>query len=159
MPRRDRQSSSKPLKNQPSTPAPITAAAADVERLVSKEKLQDLTAKVTPGANHEGLVPQILMEMTSEFVENLADFSIDLATHRKSKTWDVKDVLLAAERRWGMDLSDVREKYREEGMVEAGPSAPGATGLAQGSGSKRPRQDPEGPAKFGPAQPGSSTDV
>lgn len=98
--------------NQP--PAPITASAANTDKLLSIWKLLELTKKVTPDTEYDKKALQILQEHTYEFVEKMFESAFELAAHRKSETVAPTDVLFA-ERYGGVDTSNVIAELQREG--------------------------------------------
>eukprot|EP00252_Welwitschia_mirabilis_P003145 TRINITY_DN1322_c0_g1_i1.p1 TRINITY_DN1322_c0_g1~~TRINITY_DN1322_c0_g1_i1.p1 ORF type:complete len:320 (+),score=73.18 TRINITY_DN1322_c0_g1_i1:665-1624(+) len=73
-------------------------------RILSKQRVQDLIAQIDHGEKLEPALEDILVEIAEDFFNSMASFGCSLAKHRKSDTLEPKDILLFLERNWNMSI-------------------------------------------------------
>ncbi|XP_076317203.1 transcription initiation factor TFIID subunit 12-like isoform X2 [Tachypleus tridentatus] len=79
---------------------PVTGS--DVDKVLNKQRLQDLVREVDPNEQLDEDVEELLLQIADDFIENVVTSSCLLAKHRRSSTLDVKDVQLTLEKNWNM---------------------------------------------------------
>lgn len=91
----------------PSTVVPRTAVAEAEEtcnRILRKRTIHELVAQIDPSRKFDPDIEDILVDAVDDFVESIATFGVSLTKHRKSTTFEAKDILIPLERHWNISL-------------------------------------------------------
>mmetsp|Transcript_29584 Transcript_29584/g.94669 ORF Transcript_29584/g.94669 Transcript_29584/m.94669 type:complete len:116 (+) Transcript_29584:41-388(+) len=87
------------------------------------ERLRELATAIDPAIRLEPDAEQVLQDVADDFVENVAAFACQLASHRGSRTLETQDVQLALEKLWDIRLPGIGDSSAELRLIQRRPQA------------------------------------
>lgn len=106
----------------------FASAATTSRALTPNRQLGELLSAVEPRFCFHPAVEELLLDMATEFVGDVVDFSGNLAKHRRSTVLEAKDLQLCLAKNYGISLAGVLPSRPEGGAGGAGGVA-GAAGV------------------------------
>ena len=82
--------------------------------MLQRESLRQLLSQIVPDERVDPLVEDFLLDVADDFVDSVITFACKLASHRKSDTLEVKDVVVHLERAWDMVLPGFEQDELKE---------------------------------------------
>ncbi|CAK8686098.1 unnamed protein product [Clavelina lepadiformis] len=91
-------------KSRPGMPFMMTAQREANNKILNKQRLQELVKEIDPSEQLDEDVEEMLMHITDDFIESVVAASCNLAKHRKSNTLEVKDLKLHLDKHWNISV-------------------------------------------------------
>jgi len=76
----------------------------DDNEIISKRKLHELVAQLSPNEKLDTEVEEVLIEFIEDFIEQVTSSACNLAKHRNSNVLEVKDLVCLLERNWNIKI-------------------------------------------------------
>lgn len=91
------------IHQRPHPPPPLptntnSRSVGESDRVLQKRHLQDLLQSIDPLGQLDDEVEEVLLQIGDDFLEDVISASAQIASHRKSKQLETKDVLLYLDR-------------------------------------------------------------
>lgn len=96
----------------------FASAATMTKALTPNKQLGELLRSIEPRYCFQPAVEELLLEMASEFVENVVDFSSKLSKHRRSTVLEAKDLQFSLAKNYGISLAGVLNTSRMAGAMD-----------------------------------------
>lgn len=114
----------KPIVLAHGTPtAQVHLSSADDDKILNKQRLQELVKEIDPNEQLDDDVEEMLMQITDDFIENIVGAGCDLAKHRNGTVLEVKDLKLHLDNRWNISVpgyaSDEFKPFKKPVATEA----------------------------------------